>query len=131
MKNSDLKDIVNNIYGLRKNHLTVGELLRSNDNWLSGTRVSIYAKDNLVTTDNLYNLFQTNYEYMLVDHFKDHIIYVIPEEAVYTDTDDTIVKINDIFYSKHGGEYNFIGYRLQDVIEYLVDKNYPARSFSG
>lgn len=125
MKDSELKEIINNVYGLRKNHLTVGELLRSNNNWLSGMRISIYAKDKLVTTDVLYNLFQTKYEHMFVDHFKDHIIYVIPEEEVYTDTDDTIVKINDIFYSKQSGGYKFLGYRLQDVIEYLVDKNLP------
>lgn len=125
MKDSELKEIINNVYGLRKKHLTVGELLRSNDNWLSGMHISIYAKDKLVTTDVLYNLFQTKYEHMLVDHFKDHIIYVIPEEEVYTDTYDTIVKINDIFYSKQSGDYKFLGYRLQDVIEYLVDKNLP------
>lgn len=128
MKNSELKDIVNNIYGLRKNHLTVGELLRSNDNWLSGTRVSIYAKDKLVTTDVLYNLFQTEYEHMFVDHFKDHIIYVIPEEFVYTDTDlgGSVVKLDDIYYFKKDSHYGFIGYRLQDVIEFLVDKKLPC-----
>lgn len=128
MKNSELKDIVNNIYGLRKNHLTVGELLRSNDNWLSGMRISIYAKDKLVTTDVLYNLFQTEYEHMFVDHFKDHIIYVIPEEFVYTDTDlgGSVVKLDDIYYFKNDKHYGFIGYRLQDVIEFLVDKKLPC-----
>ena len=128
MKNSEMKDIVNNIYGIRKNHLTVGELLRSNDNWLSGTSVSIYAKDKLVTTDVLYNLFQTRYEHMFVDHFKDHIIYVIPEEFVYTDTDlrGSVVKINDIYFFKDEDQCSFIGYRLQDVVEFLVDKKLPC-----
>ena len=128
MKNSELKDIVNNIYGLRKNQLTVGELLRSNDNWLSGTRISIYSKDILLTTDVIYNLFQTKFEHMFVDHFKDHIIYVIPEEFVYTDTDigGSVVKLDDIYYFKNGDHYGFIGYRLQDVIEFLVDKKLPC-----
>lgn len=128
MKDSELKEIINNVYGLRKNHLTVGELLRSNDNWLSGTRVSIYAKNKLMTTDVLYNLFQTEYEHMFVDHFKDHIIYVIPEEFIYTDTDlrGSVVKINDIYFFKGEDQCNFIGYRLQDVIEYLVDKKLPC-----
>lgn len=128
MENSELKDIVNNIYGLRKNHLTVGELLRSNDNWISETRVYIYAKDKLVITDALYNLFQTEYEHMFVDHFKDRIIYVIPEEFVYTDTDlgGSVVKLDDIYYFKKDSHYDFIGYRLQDVIESLVDKKLPC-----
>lgn len=125
MKKSELKDIVNNIYGIRKNHLTVGELLRSNDNWLSGTRISIYAKDKLLTTDVLYNLFQTKYEHLFVDHFKDHIVYVIPEKTVYIDTDGEVIEINDIYYYKKEDQYTFIGYRLQDVIEYLVDKRLP------
>lgn len=130
MKNSELKDIVNNIYGLRKNQLTVGELLRSNDNWLSGTRISIYSKDILLTTDVIYNLFQTKFEHMFVDHFKDHIIYVIPEEFVYTDTDigGSVVKLDDIYYfKKNDNHYGFIGYRLQDVIEFLVDKKLPCK----
>lgn len=128
MKDSELKEIINNVYGLRKNHLTVGELLRSNDNWLSGTRVSIYAKDRLVTTDVLYNLFQTKYEYMFVDHFKDHIIYVIPEEFIYTDTDlrGSVIKLNDIYFFKNEDQCSFIGYRLQDVVEFLVDKKLPC-----
>lgn len=130
MINIDMKDIANNIYGLRKNHLTVGELLRSNDNWLSGMRISIYAEDKLVTTDVLYNLFQTEYEYMFVDHFKDNIIYVIPEELVYTDTDlrGSVVKINAIYFFKDEDQCCFIGYRLQDVVEFLIDKKLPCET---
>ena len=128
MKNSELKDIVNNVYGLRKNHLTVGELLRSNDNWLSGTRISIYSKNgDLLTTDNLYNLYQTEFEYMRVDRFKDHIIYVMPEKTIYTDTDGSIIEINNIYYFKQKSEYTFIGYRLQDVIEFMVNKRLPYK----
>lgn len=126
MKDNELKNIVNNIYGLRRKHLTVGELLRSNDNWLSGTKISIYSKDSLLITDVLYNFFQSDYESMFVDHFKDYIIYVIPEETIYTDTDGRIVQLNDIYYFKDKDEYTFIGYRLQDVVDFLVDKKLPC-----
>lgn len=126
MKNSEMKDIVNNIYGIRKNHLTVGELLRTNDNWLSGSYINIYSRDKLLTSDKLYNLFQTKYDFMFVDHFKGSDVYVIPERIIYVDTDGSIVKLDDIYYYKKEDQYAFIGYRLQDVIEYLVDKKLPC-----
>ena len=126
MKNSEMKDIVNNIYGLRKNHLTVGELLRSNDNWLSGSYINIYSRDKLLASDKLYNLFQTKYDTMFVERFEGYDIYVIPEKLIYEDTDGFIVQLKDIYYFKAKDQYTFIGYRLQDVVEFLVDKKLPC-----
>lgn len=126
MKNSEMKDIVNNIYGLRKNHLTVGELLRSNDNWLSGSYINIYSRDKLLASDKVYNLFQTKYDTMFVERFKGSDIYVIPEKFIYADTDGFIVQLKDIYYFKDKDQYTFIGYRLQDVVEFLVDKKLPC-----
>ena len=128
MTKSEMKDTVNNIYGLRKNHLTVGELLRSNNNWLSGSYLNIYSRDKLLVSDKVYNLFQTKYDSMFVDRFKGSDIYVIPEKFIYADTDGFIVQLKDIYYfkDKDKDQYTFIGYRLQDVIEYLVDKKLPC-----
>lgn len=125
MKDNEFKKMVNSIYGLRRNHLTVGELLRTNDDWISGTVINIYSEE-LIKSDKIYNLFQTGYDYMFVDHFKGTNIYVIPEKTVYTDTDGSIVQLKDIYYFKDKYEYTFIGYRLQDVVDFLVDKKLPC-----
>ncbi len=128
MKNSELKDIINNIYGIKKHHLTVGELLRTNDNWLSGTVINIISKDGaLLTSDRLYNLYDTDFEHMLIDHFKESDVYVMTEKAIYKDTDGSVIEINNIYYFKQKSEYTFIGYRLQDVIEFMVNKRLPYK----
>lgn len=128
MKNSELKAIINNVYGIKKHHLTVGELLRTNDNWLSGTVINIISKDgDLLTSDKLYNLYDTDFEHMLIDHFRESDVYVMTEKTIYKDTDGSVIEINNIYYFKQKSEYTFIGYRLQDVIEFMVNKRLPYK----